>query len=135
MPKRTKTAPRRGAGWAVALLVTVLLAGCGVLGRDRTVPVDPLEVSRIRREVEARLAAEPSVDAAQMRVEVLGTTVALHGAVDGLGALQCAIANAGLVRGVDNVADFLVLRPGPRTVRCLAPRPPPAAPPAPSAEA
>ena len=48
--------------------------------------------------------------------------VQLHGAVTGFGALQCALANAGLVPGVRLVVDFMVLEPGPRTVTCLAPR-------------
>lgn len=123
---RKGTAKRRGRGAGAATSFAFLLlalSACGLLGRERdAVRVDPLETERIRREVEARLAAEPSIDARQVRVEVLGTTVALHGTVSGLGALHCAIANAGLVRGVDGVADKLVLRPGPRTVRCLAPR-------------
>lgn len=116
----------RGAGaapwraWALAVL-----PGCGLLGGGAPpVAVDPSEDARIRAEVEARLAAEPAIGARQVRVEVAGATVSLHGAVDGFGALQCALANAGLVRGVGNVVDFLVLRPGPRVVRCLAPRAP-----------
>ncbi|HEV2150342.1 MAG TPA: BON domain-containing protein [Longimicrobiaceae bacterium] len=136
MLKRTARAPWRGAGRGRGALLACVLAataGCGVLGRSRTVRLDPVEVTRIQREVEARLVAEPVIDAAQIRVEVLGGgTVALHGPVNGFGALQCAIANASLVRGVENVVDFMVLRPGPSTVRCLAPRSLSAVPPAPS---
>lgn len=121
MLKRTARLRRRGAGAGLALLLA--LPGCGLLGRDRAaVVVSPAEIARIRGEVESRLAAEPSIGAGRVRVEVQGATVALHGAVDGFGALQCAITNAGLVRGVDNVVDKMVLRPGPRAVRCLAPR-------------
>lgn len=119
MLKRTARLRRRGAGLALLLV----LPGCGLLGGDPpAVAASPAETSRIRGEVESRLAAEPAIGAGRVRVEVQGATVALHGAVDGLGALQCAITNAGLVRGVDNVVDRMVLRPGPRTVRCLAPR-------------
>jgi hypothetical protein len=128
MLKRTARLRRTGAGLALLLL----LPGCGLLGGGRSaVTVNPAENARIRGEVESRLAAEPSIGAGRVRVEVQGSTVALHGAVDGFGALQCAIANAGLVRGVDNVVDRMVLRPGPRTVRCLAPRSLAAAPAAP----
>jgi len=128
MLKRTARLRRTGAGLALLLL----LPGCGMLRRDRSaVAVNPVEDARIRGELESRLAAEPSIGAGRVRVEVQGSTVALHGAVDGFGALQCAIANAGLVRGVDNVVDRMVLRPGPRTVRCLAPRSLAAAPAAP----
>jgi hypothetical protein len=128
MLKRTARLRRTGAGLALLLL----LPGCSLLRRDRSaVAVNPAENARIRGEVESRLAAEPSIGTGRLRVEVQGSTVALHGAVDGFGALQCAIANAGLVRGVDNVVDRMVLRPGPRTVRCLSPRSLAAAPAAP----
>ena len=40
----------------------------------------------------------------------------------GMGALRCAERNAELERGVRLVIDHLVLDPGPRDVRCLAPR-------------
>ncbi len=107
---------------AAALLA---LPACGLLGRGgppAPIPADTAREERIRGEVEARIAAEPSLGAARVRVEVLGRTVALHGSVPGFGALQCALANAEMVEGVGNVADFLVLESGPRTVRCLAPR-------------
>jgi hypothetical protein len=73
--------------------------------------------------VEARLAGEPSLTPGQVRVRVDGRTVHLHGNVQGIGAWQCAITNAGLVEGVSSVVDYLVLERGPRDVRCLAPRP------------
>jgi glycerate kinase len=79
---------------------------------QRDTPETPAQITarqtddaRILREVEARLAAEPSI-----------------GAGSGLGALRCAERNAELVRGVRLVIDHLVLDPGPRDVRCLAPR-------------
>ncbi|HYJ79411.1 MAG TPA: BON domain-containing protein [Longimicrobiaceae bacterium] len=118
--KSTRVAP--------VLLAVALLGGCGLLGGGRPAE-SPAQIAtrtaddaRIGREVEARLAAEPSVGAGHVRVDVQRGEVALHGAVTGFGALQCAIANAELVRGVRLVIDHLVLQPGPRTVRCLAPR-------------
>ena len=130
-----RTAKRGGWGAGAALALLLALPGCGLLGRGApAAAASPAESARIRGEVEARLAAEPSIGAGRVRAEVQGATVALHGAVDGFGALQCAIANAGLVRGVDNVVDKMVLRRGPRTVRCLMPRPRSAAP-APAPEA
>lgn len=105
-----------------------ILTGCSVLGLGGA-PVDPqvevrrtAEDSRIRQDVERRLAAEPSIGAAQIRVVVTGGEVQLHGSVAGFGALQCAMTNAELVPGVVLVIDFLVLEPGPRSVRCLATR-------------
>jgi hypothetical protein len=114
------------ARWAVTAALP-LAAGCAMFGRP---PVETPEQAaarseqevRIRAEVEARLAHEPSLDAGQLRVEVAGTDVHLHGAVRGPGALRCALATAGLVRGVSLVVDYLVLQPGPRDVNCLAPR-------------
>jgi osmotically-inducible protein OsmY len=85
--------------------------------------VDRSQDERIRQEVSARLAAEPSLDATNLRVEVDGGVVLLHGGVSGMGAWQCAISTSGLVRGVRSVVDYLVIGRGPRDVRCLAPRP------------
>ncbi|MBV9774844.1 MAG: BON domain-containing protein [Gemmatimonadetes bacterium] len=109
---------------ALPLLALLALPACGLLGGGRApaVPVNPADDLRIRREVEARLAAEPSLRSGQLRAEVKGSTVSLYGNVVGLGALQCAMTNAGLVSGVTNVIDFMVLQNGPRDVRCLAPR-------------
>jgi osmotically-inducible protein OsmY len=80
------------------------------------------EDARIQREVETRLAAEPIIGPGRVRVAVDSGEVALFGAVSGLGALRCAERNAELVRGVRLVIDQLVLDPGPRDARCLAPR-------------
>lgn len=105
-----------------------LVQGCALLGgrAGAETPAQAQErVAReetIRREVEARLAAEPAIGAGRIRAEVNGRDVHLHGAAPGFGALQCALANAGLVPGVRLVVDFMVLEPGPRTVTCLAPR-------------
>lgn len=102
----------------------MLLAGCGLLSRrSSTAPPDPVVDSRIRVEVEQRIAAEPSLSTGHIRVEVRGATVLLHGSVQGIGAWQCAITTAGLASGVSSVVDYLVLERGPRDVRCLAPRP------------
>lgn len=108
-------------------LAATLVQGCALLrGRPAETPVQAQErqaqEETIRREVEARLAAEPSIGAGRLRAEVSGRDVHLHGAAPGFGALQCALANAGLVPGVRLVVDFMVLEPGPRTVTCLAPR-------------
>jgi hypothetical protein len=113
---------RRAGCWRRAGVLLVGLSSCGFLGRSDPPEATPVEVAGIEREVAARLAAEPSIGPGRVRVEVLGRTVALYGSVRGIGALHCAIRNAELVQGVRNVADYLVLEPGPREVRCLAPR-------------
>jgi len=110
-----------------ALLVPVLVGGCALLGRGRGESPAELQArvaqdTRIQAEVDARLAAEPSIGPGRVRVAVQRGEVELHGSVDGLGALRCAETNAGLTPGVRLVIDFLVLSPGPPTVRCLAPR-------------
>jgi hypothetical protein len=104
------------------LLLPLALASCALL-RSAPEPVDSTGDERIRAEVTARLAAEPSIGPGRVRVEVRGGTVMLHGSVKGIGALQCAITNAGLAVGTRTVVDYLVLERGPRDVRCLAPRP------------
>jgi osmotically-inducible protein OsmY len=71
------------------------------------------------QEVEARLAREPSIDAASVRVEVDGAIVILHGSVRGLAAWQCAIRTAQLAEGVRSVVDYLVIERGPREITCL----------------
>ncbi len=112
----------------ILALASVLVQGCALLGGGRPAETPAQAQERqtqeaaIRREVEARLAAEPSIGAGRLRAEVNGRDVHLHGAAPGFGALQCALANAGLVPGVRLVVDFMVLEPGPRTVTCLAPR-------------
>ena len=112
-------------GWIGAV---ALLSGCGFFGGGEKGPVPEViaqraaEDVRIQREVEARLAAEPSVGPGRVRVVVQGGEVQLHGSVAGLGAHRCAETNAGLTPGVVLVVDFLVLQPGPSTARCIAPR-------------
>lgn len=103
-----------------AAVLTLAAQGCASLRRPPPV-VDRSQDARILQEVRARLAAEPALDAAAMRVEVDGGVVMLHGAVDGMAAWRCAIRNAELVEGVLTVADYLTLRRGPREGRCLAP--------------
>ncbi|HEU4882935.1 MAG TPA: BON domain-containing protein [Longimicrobium sp.] len=106
-----------------------LVQGCALLGGGGAPAETPAQAQTrqtqeeaIRREVEARLAAEPAIGAGRIRAVVSQGDVQLHGSAPGFGALQCAIANAGLVPGVRLVVDFMVLEPGPRTVTCLAPR-------------
>lgn len=109
------------------MALLALAGACSLLKREAKetpaqVAARQTQDARILREVEARLAAEPSIGAGRIRVEVQGGEVGLFGAVSGLGALRCAERNAELVRGVRLVIDHLVLDPGPRDVRCLAPR-------------
>ena len=111
------------------MALPALAGACGFLQREAKetpaqVAARQTDDARILREVEARLAAEPSIGTGRIRVEVEGGEVGLFGAVSGLGALRCAERNAELVRGVRLVIDHLVLDPGPRDVRCLAPRRP-----------
>jgi hypothetical protein len=106
------------------------LGACALLGGGEPAETPEIIAERtareaaIVREVQARMAAEPSIDAAAIRPVVVGTEVHLHGSVRGFGALQCARANAELVAGVTLVIDFLVLQPGPSRVACQAPRVP-----------
>lgn len=125
---------RRRARGAVLAAFLMATAGCSLLGfggRPRETPEQiaafEAEDARIRRDVEARLAAEPAVQGSQIRVEVRRAEVSLHGGARGFGALQCAIRNAELVRGVRLVIDLMVLEAGPSTVQCRAPRTLPAA--------
>ena len=119
-------------GRAIRAMATAALlasqAGCALLGGGAPAETPEEAVVRqtreetIRREVEARLAAEPAIGAGRIRAVVRNGDVQLHGAAPGFGALQCAIANAGLVPGVELVVDMMVLQPGPSRVSCLAPR-------------
>ena len=122
-----------GFGWRRARFgaITALLTaqgGCALLGGGEPVET-PVQIAQrmtreetIRREVEARLAAEPAIGAGHIRAVVRNRDVQLHGMARGLGALQCAMANAGLVAEVHLVVDMMVLQPGPARVECLAPR-------------
>jgi hypothetical protein len=123
---------RRLPGGACALAIALAAGGCSLLGKKApdspaVIAARAAEDARIQREVEARLAAEPSIGAGRVRAQVQAGEVSLFGGVTGFGALRCAQRNAGLVRGVRLVIDQLVLDPGPRDVRCLAPRVFPAA--------
>jgi hypothetical protein len=105
----------------------LLVQGCALLNGDpRETPAQvqarATAEEAIRREVEARLAAEPSIGTGRIRAVVNRGDVHLHGEAPGFGALQCALANAGLVPGVRLVVDFMVLQPGPTRVSCVAPR-------------
>lgn len=105
-----------------AILALLLAAGCG--GKRPSELLDRTQDQRIQQEVEARLAAEPAIGPGRIRVAVEGGTVQLHGTVQGLGALKCALTNAELVSGVRLVVDMMVLERGPAQIRCLAPRAP-----------
>ncbi|HET7274816.1 MAG TPA: BON domain-containing protein [Longimicrobiaceae bacterium] len=118
--KHWKSTEASAAG--VVLVLLLAASGCGLIGRSSP-PPDRSEDPRIKGQVEARIAAEPSLEASQIRVEVDAGTVMLHGTTAGIGAMQCAIATAGLVEGVSTVVNYLVLQRGPRDVTCLAPRP------------
>ena len=122
---------RRGVWRGGRVLVAVAaaaLGGCALLGGGEP-KVTPEQIAEravrdtaIVREVQARLAAEPSIGSGSIRPVVVRDEVHLHGTVRGFGALQCAKANAELVPGVMLVVDFLVLQPGPSRVTCNAPR-------------
>lgn len=122
----------RFGGVMAAVALAALAPGCGLLGRGvvetpEAAALRTEEEGRIRAEVVARLAHEPSLDATALRVVVAGTDVHLHGGVEGYAALRCALATAGLVRGVSLVVDYMVIHPGPTEAVCLAPRVFPAA--------
>ena len=117
---RQRTFPTASAVW-LGLLIS--LQGCAGLRRPGP-EVDRSGDARITQEVQARLAAEPVLDAGRLRVSVDGGVVMLYGSVDGIGQWQCAIRNASMVPGVETVVDYLVIERGPREVECLAPRPP-----------
>jgi hypothetical protein len=127
---RRRTVRRMGLG--VMAWTAFGTAGCALLGGREPAETPQQLVERtaredaIVREVQARMAAEPSIDAGAIRPLAVGTSmgteVHLHGTVRGFGALQCAKANAELVAGVTLVIDFLVLQPGPSRVTCQAPR-------------
>ena len=111
---------------AVIAAGSIGLAGCLLNRKPKDSPAviaaRAAEDARIAREIESRLAAEPSIGAGRVRVAVERGEVGLFGSVSGFGALRCAERNAELVRGVRLVIDQLVLDPGPKDVRCLAPR-------------
>jgi osmotically-inducible protein OsmY len=123
--QRAKRSAARVAAVAAALAVQ---SGCALLGGGETretpeqVSVRVAQQETIRREVEARMAAEPAIGAGRIRAVVSDGDVQLHGAAAGFGALRCALTNAALVPGVRLVVDMMVLEPGPRDVSCLAPR-------------
>ena len=123
---RRRAARRMGA--AVMVWAASGLGACALLGGGEPAETPAQAAERtgreaaIVREVQARMAAEPSIDAGAIRPVVVGTEIHLHGSVRGFGALQCAKANAELVPGVTLVIDFLVLQPGPARVACNSPR-------------
>jgi hypothetical protein len=115
-------------GYTLAMgAMLVVSTGCALLGREPRESPEQASLrvaleNDIRAEVEARLAHEPAIGPGRIRVEVNRTDVHLHGSVEGYGALRCALATAGLVRGVTLVVDYLVMQPGPTEVTCRAPR-------------
>jgi osmotically-inducible protein OsmY len=105
------------------LLGVLILLAAGCARRADPLPVpDPVADDRIHEEARERIAAEPSLRAAQIRVEVEGSRVRLYGSVAGIGAWNCALRNAWLIEGVEAVTDFLVIERGPAQVNCLAVR-------------
>jgi osmotically-inducible protein OsmY len=132
-PSRTMRSSSRAIHAAAALraasaaLAMLGLGGCALLhrGEKETPQQAAARVSddaRIRAEVQARIAGEPSLSGARIRVEVNAGEVAFFGSVPGMGALRCAETNAELVEGVHLVIDHMELTPGPPTVQCLSPR-------------
>lgn len=115
--------PRRSPVMYLTTLfaASLMMTGCAL--RTPPAPVDTSGDARIRSDIEARIAAEPELDASEIRVEVHGRMVTLHGSVRGLAAWKCALANADLVDGVESVSDYLVILRGAREIDCLAPRP------------
>lgn len=115
-------------GAAVMVWAASGMGACALLGGGEPAETPVQIAERTAREaavvaeVQARMAAEPSIDSGAIRPVVVGSEVHLHGTVRGFGALQCAKANAELVPGVTLVIDFLVLQPGPARVTCHAPR-------------
>jgi hypothetical protein len=105
----------------LVLILFLSAVGCAVIRRPAP-PNDRSEDDRIRREVEARLAAEPSLRATPLRVDVQAGMVLLYGSVAGSAALRCAVRNAELVSGVQLVVEYLVIERGPAETRCLMPR-------------
>jgi hypothetical protein len=119
-PRFRKIGPLRYVS-GICLFFLALSGACAGVRRPPPV-LDRSEDNRILQEVQARLAAEPALDATQIRVEVNGGVVALHGTVRGLEAWRCALRTAELVSGVSSVVEFLVIERGPRNISCLAPR-------------
>ena len=113
--------PNEARTLVVVVMLSIAGGACGL--RRAPVPIDRSQDARIHSDGAARLAAEPSLQAEAIRVEVEGGMVLLRGAVRGIGAWQCAITNAELVPGVTSVVDYLVIERGERDVQCLAPRP------------
>ncbi len=97
------------------------MTGCGLLRREPP-PIDTSQDARILREVEARLAREPAIDARTIRVAVEGGVVMLYGSVTGIDAWNCALRNAELVDGVRLVVEYLTIERGSSKVPCRAAR-------------
>lgn len=114
--------PRRSPVMYLTMLFAASLMMWGCALRTPPTPLDTSQDARIRSDVEARIVAEPQLDDSEIRVEVRGRMVTLHGSVRGLASWKCAIANAELVEGVESVSDYLVILRGARDIACLAPR-------------
>jgi hypothetical protein len=117
------TIGRSACSRCAAILVLVLLAlpACSVI-RGGPAPIDRSGDPAIVSSIQARLAAEPELDADLLRVESNGGVVTLYGTVRGLGQWNCALRNASLVAGVVSVIDYLIIERGPREIPCAAPR-------------
>jgi osmotically-inducible protein OsmY len=103
---------------SLMLLLLSTQVGCAALRRPGPV-VDRSQDARIQGDVQARIDRQPALGGGNIRVEVDGAVVVLHGSVQGIAAWQCAIRTAQLVQGVRTVSDYLVIEPGPRRITCL----------------
>jgi osmotically-inducible protein OsmY len=106
----------------VIVLSLLLSSGCAAVTGSSEPLADRSRDPIILQEIQARLAAETSLDASQIRVEVTAGRVTLYGSVEGVAAWQCAVSNAQLVTGVKSVVDFLVIERGPARIICGLPR-------------
>jgi osmotically-inducible protein OsmY len=99
------------------LLLLSTQVACAALRRPEPV-VDRSQDTRIQGDVQSRIDRQPALGSGNIRVEVDGAVVVLHGSVQGIAAWQCAIRTAQLVEGVRTVSDYLVIEPGPRRITC-----------------
>jgi hypothetical protein len=112
---------RRNRSSLGGLLILLTVAACSSRREPAEIP-DPVIDGRIHSELQARIQAEPALEAPDLRIEVEAGRVQLYGSVAGIGAWNCLLRNAWLVEGVESVNDFLIIERGPRDVTCRAVR-------------